>query len=172
MRVVGIVGRSGSGKTTLIERLLPLLRLAGLSVSTVKHTHHTVDLDAPGKDSHRHRSAGAQEVLLVSERRWALLSETADAPAPLDALLRRLAPVDLVLVEGYGAEPVPRLEVACAASAARPGRRPLFLGDPAIAALASDAPIPGWTGTRFDRDDLPAIAAWIMAVPQQANARS
>ena len=172
MRVVGIVGRSGSGKSTLIERVLPLLRAHGLSVSTVKHTHHAVDLDRPGKDSHRHRLAGAGEVLLVSDRRWALLRETPDAPMRLADLLPRLAPVDLVLVEGFGDYPGVRLEVASAALAALPAGRPLVLDDPAIAAIAADAPLPGWTGMRFDRDDLAAIAAWIMALPEQENGRS
>lgn len=172
MRVVGIVGRSGSGKTTLIERLLPLLRAHGLSVSTVKHTHHAVDLDQPGKDSHRHRLAGAGEVLLVSDRRWALLRETPDAPTRLAALLPRLAPADLVLVEGFGDYPGPRLEMVGAVQAAQPAGRPLFLDDPAIAAIASDTPIPGWAGARFDRDDVATIAAWIMALPDRENTRS
>ena len=163
MRAVGIVGRSGSGKTTLIERLLPLLRARGLAVSTVKRTHHSVDLDPPGKDSRRHRDAGAEEVLLVSDRRWALLRETPDPP-PLHALLARLAPVDLVLVEGYGDAPGPRLELVRAALADRPGKRPLFHGDPAIAAVAADAPVPGWHGTLLDLNDPPAICAWIASV--------
>ncbi len=166
LRVVGIVGRSGSGKTTLIEALLPRLRAAGLAVSTVKHTHHSVDLDPPGKDSRRHREAGAQEVLLVSERRWALLRETPERPPPLSALLARLAPVDLVLVEGFGRYPGPRLEVVRAALAARPDKRPLFRDDPAIAALAADAPVPGWQGTLLELNDPQAICVWIAALPQ------
>ncbi len=164
MRVVGIVGRSGSGKTTLIERLLPLLRARGLRVSTVKRTHHSVDLDPPGKDSRRHRDAGAEEVLLVGERRWALLRETPDAPPPLSALLRRLAPVDLVLVEGFGDDAGPRLELVRAALAGRAGKRPLFHDDPGIAAVAADAPVPGWHGALLDLDDPQAICAWIASV--------
>ena len=163
MRAVGIVGRSGSGKTTLIERLLPLLRARGLAVSTVKRTHHAVDLDPPGKDSRRHRDAGAEEVLLVSDRRWALLRETPDPP-PLPLLLSRLAPVDLVLVEGFGDAPGPRLELVRAALAGRPGKRPLFHDDAAIAAVAADTPVPGWHGTLLDRNDPPAICAWIASV--------
>ncbi len=163
MRAVGIVGRSGSGKTTLIERLLPLLRARGLAVSTVKRTHHSVDLDPPGKDSRRHRDAGAEEVLLVSDRRWALLRETPDPP-PLALLLSRLAPVDLVLVEGFGDAPGPRIELVRAALAGRPGKHPLFHDDPAIAVVAADAPVPGWTGTLLDLNDPPAICAWIASV--------
>ena len=166
LKVVGIVGRSGSGKTTLIERLLPRLRARGLAVSTVKHTHHAVDLDPPGKDSRRHREAGAQEVLLVSERRWALLRETPDRPPPLSELLARLAPVDLVLVEGFGRTPGPRLEIVRADIAARPDKRPLFHDDPAIAAVAADAPVPGWQGTVLALNDPEAICVWIAALPQ------
>ena len=164
MRAIGIVGRSGSGKTTLIERLLPLLRARGLGVSTVKRTHHAVDLDPPGTDSRRHREAGAQEVLLVSDRRWALLRETADAPPDLATLLHRLAPVDLVLVEGFGGTPFPRLELVRAAQASRPGSRPLFHDDSGIAAIAADAPVPGWTGPTLDLNDPAAICAWIASV--------
>jgi molybdopterin-guanine dinucleotide biosynthesis protein B len=168
VEVVGIVGRSGSGKTTLIERLLPVLRDGGLSVSTVKHTHHAVDLDSPGKDSHRHRDAGAREVLLVSDHRWALLRETPDRPEPLDILLSRMAPVDLVLVEGFGRYPGRRIEVVRAGpgrpgNIAHPGRRPLFHDDPAIAILAADAPVAGWTGPHLPLDDTDAIAAWIVS---------
>ena len=169
MRVLGIVGRSGSGKTTLIERLLPCLRGRGLRVSTVKHSHHEVDLDPPGKDSRRHRDAGAEEVLLVSARRWALLRET-DGASPdevlqLAPLLARLAPVDLVLVEGFGHVPGPRLEVVRAERADRPGARPLYLDDPAIAALATDHSVAGWPGPRFELDDTESICVWIAALP-------
>ena len=166
MRTLGIVGRSGSGKTVLVERLLPVLRGLGLRVSTVKHTHHAVDLDPPGKDSRRHRDAGAEEVLLVSERRWALMCETPGPLPNLPALLARMAPVDLVLVEGFGRVPGPRLEVVRAAVAALPGKRPLCLDDDGIAALASDGPVDGWTGPRFGLDDTEAICVWIAALPQ------
>ncbi len=171
MRAVGIVGRSGSGKTTLIERLLPLLREQGLSVSTVKRTHHSVDLDPPGKDSRRHREAGAEEVLLVGERRWALLRETPAAP-PLSSLLSRMAPVDLVLVEGFGDAAGPRLELVRAALAGQAGKRPLFHQDAAIAAVAADAPVPGWQGTLLDLNDPPTICAWIASVAGLPSWRS
>ncbi len=169
MRVLGIVGRSGGGKTTLIERLLPRLRDRGLRVSTMKHSHHKVDLDPPGKDSRRHRDAGAEEVLLVSSRRWALLRETGGSPPggilQLAPLLARMAPVDLVLVEGFGHVPGPRLEVVRAEVAGRPGSRPLYLDDPAIAALATDHPVAGWLGPRFELDDTESICVWIAALP-------
>src|SRR6185503_7459221 len=98
-RVVGIVGRSGSGKTTLIERLIPVLKARNLSVSTIKHTHHDhIELDPPGKDSHRHRAAGAAEVIVASDTGWARISSSAE-PASLQALLAQLRPVDIVLVE-------------------------------------------------------------------------
>ena len=171
MRAVGIVGRSGSGKTTLIERLLPLLRGEGLSVSTVKRTHHSVDLDPPGKDSWRHREAGAEEVLLVGERRWALLRETPEAP-PLSSLLSRMAPVDLVLVEGFGDAAGPRLELVRAALAGQAGKRPLFHHDVAIAAVAADAPVPGWQGTLLDLNDPRSICAWIASVAGLPSRRS
>src|SRR5450755_3822251 len=100
LNVLGIVGWSGSGKTTLLVAVLPLLRAAGLTVSTIKHAHHGFDIDQPGKDSHRHRLAGAHEVLVASSRRWALLHE-AEGPEPdLPDLLARLEPVDIVMVEG------------------------------------------------------------------------
>lgn len=165
MKVVGIVGRSGSGKTTLIEQLLPRIRSRGLSVSTVKHTHHSVDLDPPGKDSRRHRDAGAQEVLLVSGRRWALLRETPEAPMPLSGLLERLAPVDLVLVEGFGTYPGPRIELVRAGLAGLPNKRPLFHDDPGILALAADHAVAGWHGIVLDLNDPEAICVWIVALP-------
>lgn len=137
--VMGIVGWSGSGKTTLIARIIPLLRAAGLRLATIKHAHHGFELDRPGKDSHTHRLAGAAEVMLVSDRRWALLHETPDAAPPnLPDLLFRMAPADLVLVEGFRGFPHPRIEVF------RPGlgKPPPDAGDPALLAVVSDAPLP------------------------------
>ncbi len=110
MRVFGLAGWSGSGKTTLLTRLLPELdRRAGLTVSTVKHAHHDFDIDQPGKDSWRHRQAGASEVMVASARRWALMHEHRGAREPaLDELLAHMTPVDLVLVEGFKRERISR----------------------------------------------------------------
>src|SRR5688572_33263333 len=112
MRVIGLAGWSGAGKTTLLARLLPRLIGRGLKVSTVKHAHHSFDMDMPGKDSHTHRLAGATEVLISSARRWALMHELRDEPEPLlRDLLPRLSRVDLVIVEGYKTQSHPKLEV-------------------------------------------------------------
>lgn len=112
MRLLGIVGWSGSGKTTLVEKLLPLLAGHGLTVSTIKRSHHGFDVDKPGKDSWRHRKAGAHEVLVASDLRWALMRENRSGDEiTLDALVARLEPVDLVLVEGFTNHPHARIEV-------------------------------------------------------------
>ena len=112
MKVFGFAGYSGSGKTTLIERLIPLFTQRGISVSLIKHAHHTFDVDRPGKDSHRHRKAGCLEVLVTSSRRWALMHELRGAPEPaLDEHVRHMSPCDLLLVEGFKREPIPKLEV-------------------------------------------------------------
>jgi len=158
VRVLGIVGWSGSGKTTLLTKLIPLLRTRGLVVSTVKHTHHGFDMDRPGKDTYRHREAGAHEVLVASGTRWALLHEVAGPEPGLPALLARMQPVDLVLVEGYKTHPYPKLEVF------RPslGKPPIWPDQPDIVAIASDAALD------TDRCVLPldrpgVIAEWIEA---------
>lgn len=166
--VLGIVGRSGSGKTTLITALIGLLGARGLRVSTVKHTHHAVDLDQPGKDSWRHRQAGAHEVLLAGAERWALLHERRGDEAGLESLLARLEPVDLVLVEGFGRTPGPRLEVqrsqvVAGPDAATAGKRPLWPEDPAIEAVASDAPIGGCDRHWLHLDNTASISGWIIA---------
>jgi molybdopterin-guanine dinucleotide biosynthesis protein B len=135
LKVLGIVGWSGSGKTTLLVAVLPLLRAAGLSVSTIKHTHQGFDMDRPGKDSHRHRAAGAHEVLVASSRRWALLHEVEGPEPGLPDLLSHLEPVDLVLVEGFKSHPYPKLEVF------RPelGKPSLWDTEPEVVAVASDS---------------------------------
>jgi molybdopterin-guanine dinucleotide biosynthesis protein B len=157
VKVLGIVGWSGSGKTALLVALLPLLRAGGLTVSTVKHTHHGFDMDRPGKDSYRHREAGAQEVLVASSHRWALLHEV-DGPEPgLPDLLARLAPVDLVLVEGFKTHPFPKLEVF------RPslGKPPVWATESHVVAVASD--VPTATGGRIllPLNDPLAIMVWL-----------
>jgi molybdopterin-guanine dinucleotide biosynthesis adapter protein len=138
MRVFGLAGWSGSGKTTLLTALIPELITRGLTVSTVKHAHHAFDIDQPGKDSWRHREAGAREVLVASARRWALMHELRDAAEPpLDQLLAHLSSVDLVIIEGFKHDPHPKIEVH------RPslGKMPLYPEDPAIVAVASDEPL-------------------------------
>jgi molybdopterin-guanine dinucleotide biosynthesis protein B len=137
MDVLGLVGWSGSGKTTLLTAILPLLRARGLRVSTVKHAHHGFDMDRPGKDSFRHREAGAHEVLVASSSRWALLHEVEGPEPPLPDLLARLEAVDLVLVEGFKAHPYPKLEVH------RPslGKPALWPHDRAVLAVAVDEPV-------------------------------
>ena len=133
--VVGFCGTSGSGKTTLIEALLGELRARGASVSVIKHAHHGVDIDRPGKDSWRHREAGAHEVLLASPRLLALQRASAtDVEHPLDELVAMLQPVDWVLVEGFRASSIARIEVWRAATGAPPGP----LDDPRLLALATD----------------------------------
>jgi molybdopterin-guanine dinucleotide biosynthesis protein B len=110
--VLGVTGWSGAGKTTLLTKLIPNLTGRGLKVSTIKHAHHTFDVDKPGKDSHRHREAGATEVLIGSAARWALMHENRDEAEPgLEALLAHMTPVDLILVEGFKAEGHKKLEV-------------------------------------------------------------
>lgn len=135
MKILAVSGWSGAGKTTLIAALIPLFKAAGFSVSTVKHAHHGVVLDKPGKDSFIHAEAGAREVILTTEEGFALFSRQA---APLEALLARLKPVDLVLVEGFKAEPLPRLAVY------RPELgKPAPWPDPHLLAVAADKPLPG-----------------------------
>src|SRR5688572_29779625 len=112
MKVLGIAGYSGSGKTTLIEKVIPVLVRAGLRVSLIKHAHHEFDVDQPGKDSYRHRHAGCSEVLISSSNRWALMHELRGAAEPsLQEQLKHLSPCDLVLVEGYKNEAIPKVEV-------------------------------------------------------------
>jgi molybdopterin-guanine dinucleotide biosynthesis protein B len=157
VQVLGVVGWSGAGKTTLLEGVLPELRRAGLSVSTVKHAHSGFDIDRPGKDSHRHRLAGAHEVLVTSGGRWALLHEVAGPEPTLPGLLARLAPVDLVLVEGFKSYPIPKLEVHRPAL----GKPPLWPDQPAILAVAADAALPGCDRVALPLGDPAAVAAWV-----------
>jgi len=158
VKVLGIVGWSGSGKTTLIEALLPPLRARRLTVSTVKHTHHGFDMDRPGKDTFRHREAGAHEVLVASSQRWALLHEVTGPEPGLPELLARMQPVDLVLVEGFKSHPFPKLEVH------RPALRkpPIWLTDPEVAAVAADAPLQTCDRTLLPLNDPAAIVAWLL----------
>lgn len=158
MKIFGFAGYSGSGKTTLIEKLIPLFVQRGLKVSLVKHAHHTFDVDQPGKDSFRHRHAGCTEVLVTSSRRWALMHELRGAAEPtLNEQMQRLSPCDLLLVEGFKHEPIPKLEVY----RAEVGESMIHPHDSNIVAIASDARV----DTQLPQLDLNApdmIAAFIL----------
>ncbi len=138
MRIIGLAGWSGSGKTTLVTNVIPVLVRRGLKVATVKHAHHDFDTDRPGKDSWLHRQAGASEVAIVSSRRWAIVHELGDEPEPpLDDVLAKLSPVDLVIVEGFKRHRHPKLEVYRAVI----GKPLLHPDDDCIVAIATDAPL-------------------------------
>lgn len=140
-KVFGLVGYSGVGKTTLIERLLAHFVAQGWRVSVIKHTHHTFDLDRPGKDSWRHRAAGANEVLLAGAQRWVLMHELRNETEPeIEQQLAQLSPCDLVLVEGYKRSPIPKLELWRSTHTEAIGRPMRFVEDPYILAVASDLP--------------------------------
>jgi|SRR5579871_1741241 len=154
MRVIGFAGWSGSGKTTLLSKVIPRLVGRGLRVSTLKHAHGGFDVDKPGKDSHTHRVAGATEVLVSSGNRWALVHELRGEPElSLRALLCRLSPVDLVLVEGYKRQPHPKLEVHRAAL----GKPMIHPEDAHIVAIASNTPLPAAKVPVVDLDDTEAV---------------
>jgi len=169
MKTLGIAGYSGSGKTTLIERLLPLLHDAGLTVSVIKQSHHDIEVDVVGKDSWRHRQAGAHETLLSSPYRWMLVGELRGAPEPgLNEHLARLSACDLVLVEGYKHADLDKLEVRRAAH-----QQPLLhTDDPRCIGVAADHPPAGRPSERsaptwLDLNDAPAIARFILAWMQK-----
>lgn len=158
--VFGVTGWKNSGKTTMVERLVRELTARGHKVSTVKHAHHGCDVDHPGTDSLRHREAGASEVALVSGRRWALMHELREeSEPPLDEILARLSPCDLVLIEGYKREGHPKLEVR-RQEAVR--GEPLAPRDPQIRAVASDGTEDSGGLPLFNLDDIPAIADFIL----------
>ena len=157
-KVFGFAGYSGSGKTTLIEQVIPLCTGRGLRVSLIKHVHHRFDIDRPGKDSYRHREAGCTEVLLTSGQRWALMHELRGEEEPtLDEQLRLLAPCDLVLVEGFKASEIPKIEVY------RPtnGGAPLYPENPSIIAVATDAPL-STTLPQLDVNDPRQVADFML----------
>jgi molybdopterin-guanine dinucleotide biosynthesis protein B len=156
MKVLGLLGWSGSGKTTLLTAMLPLFIASGLRVSTVKHAHAGFDLDRPGKDSFQHRAAGAREVLIASATRWALLHEN-DGPEPdLAALLTRLSPVDLVLVEGFKSSPHPKIEIW----RQELGQAPFWPERADVVAVASNRPIAGCDRPVLALDDPAALVSW------------
>ena len=161
MKVFGLAGWSGSGKTTLMIRLIPELVGRGLRVSTMKHAHHGFDMDEEGKDSFEHRRAGAQEVLITSARRWALMHELRNAEEPeIETLIGRMTPVDLLLIEGFKRQSHEKLEVYRAAV----GKPLLCLEDPQIVAVASDGPLqePKAALPQLDLNDIKAIADFII----------
>ena len=158
MKVFGFAGWSGSGKTTLIERVIPEITGRGVRVSVIKHAHHGFDVDKPGKDSWRHREAGAGEILLVSDERWVLMHEMRGAPEPdLDAQLAILSPCDLVLVEGFKDVPIPKIEIHRPAH----GKALLYPDNPAIVAIATDADLSGPLPC-LNLNDPAAVAAFIL----------
>lgn len=169
MKVLGIAGWSGAGKTTLLAELIPLLVASGLRVSTIKHAHHDFDVDQPGKDSYRHRKAGAGEVLISSARRYALMHEHRGAAEPtLDELLAKLSPADLVLVEGFKASTHPKIEV-WRASVGKPMLQPQ---DSTVIAVASDAPLAQLGVPLLDANRPQQVADFILAWMQRPAAQT
>ncbi len=165
MKIYGVTGWKNCGKTGLMEQLVTHFTARGLSVSTIKHAHHSTDVDQPGTDSHRHRQAGACEVILASRQRVAIMQELrgADEP-PLADLLARLSPVDLVLVEGYKREAHPKIEAHRAVA----GQSLIAPNDSSIQAVASDTPL-DLDRPVFDLDDTAAIAAFILTELNLSN---
>ncbi|WP_282607910.1 molybdopterin-guanine dinucleotide biosynthesis protein B [Pelagibius sp. Alg239-R121] len=160
MKVFGLAGWSGSGKTTLVCQVIPELVSRGLTVSTIKHAHHNFDVDKPGKDSYEHRQAGANEVLISSGKRWALMHELREAPEPTVAdLVGKMSPVDLLLIEGFKKAPHPKLEVH------RPsvGKPLLCTEDPHVVAIASDEKVEGIDLPQLHLNDVKAIADFIIS---------
>jgi molybdopterin-guanine dinucleotide biosynthesis protein B len=163
MKVIGLAGWSGAGKTTLLARIIPHFLAQGLRVSVIKHAHHSFDVDVPGKDSWVHRQSGAEEVLVSSAMRWALMHELRGGAEPrLPELLKKMSPVDLVVVEGFKSEPHRKIEVYRAAN----GKAPLFPDDPAISGIATDATLQTVLPVAH-LDDIPAVAAMMQkfAIP-------
>ncbi len=156
MKVFGVVGYKNAGKTGLMERLVTEFTARGLTVSTLKHAHHAFDVDQPGKDSFRHRQAGARQVLVASGVRWALMSETPEPALP--DLLAKLDPVDLVLIEGWKREGHPKIE----AHRQETGHPLIAPGDPSVKAIAADHPIPDAPCPVLDLDDTAGIADLIL----------
>ena len=153
-RIIGLAGWSGSGKTTLITKLIPRMIARGLRVSTLKHAHHGFDLDQPGKDSFMHRMAGATEVVVSSSKRWAILHELREEPEwDLGALVGKMSPVDLVLVEGFKRDSFPKLEIYRAAN----GKPLIQPEDPYVVAIATDTALPEAKVPLVDLNDIEAI---------------
>ncbi len=161
-RIFGISGWKNSGKTGLAVRLVEEFTRRGYRISTIKHAHHDFDIDKVGADSYRHRQAGAHEVALVSGTRYAIMHELRGADEPsFEDILSRLGPCDLVLIEGYKREPVPKIE---ARRLDAKNREPLAPNDPHIVAIAADHPVADQPLPVFDLDDTQAIADFIARV--------
>lgn len=157
-KVIGVAGFKNAGKTTLVERLVSELTRRGHRISTVKHAHHSFDIDHEGRDSFRHRKAGASEVAVVSRHRWAIIHESRDDAEPsLGEILAKLAPCDLVIVEGYKRDTHDKIEVRNLDLT-----HPKLAGDdPTVVAIAANGDIPGAPVPVFDRDDVTALASFI-----------
>jgi molybdopterin-guanine dinucleotide biosynthesis protein B len=159
MKILGLGGWSGAGKTTLLAKLIPELIRRGITVSTVKHAHHGFDVDQPGKDSYVHRQAGATEVLIASEKRWALMHELRQTNEPGAAdLAKHMSPVDLLLVEGFKREPHDKLEIYRAEN----GKPLLSTGDATYVAILSDTLVDSASLPVIDLNDVSAIADFIV----------
>ena len=158
MKVIGFAGWSGSGKTTLVEQVIGLLEARGLVVSLIKHAHHDFDIDYPGKDSWRHRHAGCREVLVTGGKRWAVMHEVRGRDElSLNEALAQLSPCDLVLVEGFKRQPIPKIEIY----RAEIGKPHLYTDDPNIIAVASD--VPQTTSLpQLDLNDPAAVTGFIL----------
>ncbi len=158
-RIFGIAGWKNSGKTGLTVRLVEELSRRGWQVSTVKHAHHAFDVDQEGTDSHRHREAGASEVMIVSQNRWALMHELREEDEPdFGSVIDRLSPCDIVIVEGYKREDHPKIETRRHNSA--PGKA-ISDGNSSFVAIASDHPVDDAALPVFDLDDTVAIADFV-----------
>ncbi|MFC3181462.1 molybdopterin-guanine dinucleotide biosynthesis protein B [Cypionkella sinensis] len=159
MRVYGVIGWKNSGKTSLMERLVAEITGRGFTVSTVKHVHHDVDLDQPGKDSHRHRAAGASEVVLASAHRFALMREHRGPEPDLTEVLARMAPVDLILVEGYKRDAHAKIEVFRQEA----GHDLIQPGDGLVRAVATDMDLGALPVPVLDLNNTGQIADFILA---------
>ena len=157
MKIYGVIGWKNAGKTSLMERLVAEFTARGYTVSTIKHVHHDVDLDQPGKDSHRHRAAGAREVILAGAHRFALMAEHRAGEPPLAQVISRLNPVDLVLIEGYKRDSHPKIEVWRAEA----GHDLIQPNDPTIRAVAADSALPTLNVPHLDLNDTGQIADFI-----------
>lgn len=160
IKVIGVAGFKNAGKTTLVEKLVVELTRRGYRISTVKHAHHSFDIDHEGRDSFRHRMAGASEVAVVSRHRWAIIHESRNDPEPtLTEILEKLAPCDLVIVEGYKRDAHDKIEVRNLALS-----HPEIAGaDSSVVAIAANGPVAGAPVPVFDRDDVSALASFIEA---------